>query len=318
MSTYSDKSDQYSIPDILAEYVNTIRTGEKVEKNTDKYISYVADVIYKGINKPHKIPPFLTHKLIPDVLKTSSSRLAQKETPPPFADYSRLWQIKNALRAKIKRYKLRRKYNDISKNPNYDVPYVYFPLHYQPELTSSPLGGIYAHQYLIVQLLSWAIPDDWHVYIKEHPVQFSDDRSGNRGRQISHYKEIDSYDNTVLIDISATQSRLLEDAELVATITGTAGFEAIVKGTPAIVFGNAWYRCCSGVFYAQTKQDVKKAIENVINGYIIEEDHIDQFLQALSKVGFEGYLNPSKDKSKVDSSTNIKRIVSEIENKMIL
>ena len=80
---------------------------------------------------------------------------------------------------------------------------------------------------------------------------------------------------------------LINKSQFVATITGTAGFEAISGGKPALTFGRAWYRCLPGVTVYNDKvqlsdimktftvEEVKKGFdklsENFIEGVIAEE-----------------------------------------------
>src|SRR4030043_207253 len=62
--------------------------------------------------------------------------------------------------------------------PNYNKPYIYFPLHYQYEATTCPMGGIYSDQLLAIELLSRA---GIQVYVKEHPMM-------SKNRSLAYYK----------------------------------------------------------------------------------------------------------------------------------
>lgn len=80
---------------------------------------------------------------------------------------------------------------------------------------------------------------------------------------------------------------MIRNSEFVATITGTAGFEAISGGKPVLAFGLAWYRGLPGVtiynsntalkdiFTDFTVEDVKEEYEklkqNMIDGVVAEE-----------------------------------------------
>jgi hypothetical protein len=67
---------------------------------------------------------------------------------------------------------LRGEYARVVREADWSVPFVYYPLHYQPESTTSPLGGVYHQQILLIETLAAAIPDGWEVYVKEHPLQW--------------------------------------------------------------------------------------------------------------------------------------------------
>lgn len=132
--------------------------------------------------------------------------------------------------------------NILSNEIDLNKKYVYFPLHLQPELTTSTLGDIYVDQLLAIERLSKLIPENWYIYVKENPKQ-TDLMRGKwffaRLRLINHVRVASPDFNTYL---------LMKNCAFVTTITGTAGWEAISGGKNALIFGNPWYKCLPGVF----------------------------------------------------------------------
>jgi len=80
------------------------------------------------------------------------------------------------------------------------------------------------------------------VYVKENPKQ----REEQRGELF--FKRLMILHNVVLISPNADTYSLIYNCRFVATISGTAGWEAISAGKCVLVFGKAWYRKLPGVF----------------------------------------------------------------------
>lgn len=124
---------------------------------------------------------------------------------------------------------------------NKSEKFVYFPLHLQPEMTTDTLGGRYYDQLLAIEKLRKILPEEWCIYVKENPIQ------GPYMRGKNFYNRIKSIKNTKLLSKSLDTYSIMKACQFVATITGTAGWEAITGGKPALVFGLAWYRYLPGV-----------------------------------------------------------------------
>ena len=124
---------------------------------------------------------------------------------------------------------------------NKNEKFVYFPLHLQPEMTTDTLGLQYYDQLLAIEKLRKLLPEDWYIYVKENPKQ------GPYMRGKNFYNRIKSIKNTKLLSKAVDTYSIMKDCQFVATITGTAGWEAITGGKPTLVFGLAWYRYLPGV-----------------------------------------------------------------------
>jgi hypothetical protein len=66
------------------------------------------------------------------------------------------------LRGRIRSIPVTRAYRAARRKrgeaPTAETPYVYLPLHLQPEATTSPMGGVFTDQYLALETLVRALP----------------------------------------------------------------------------------------------------------------------------------------------------------------
>lgn len=216
-----------------------------------------------------------------------------KQKNKSFED-SRMSYLKFVLLCKFhsnrKKQKLRTHYNKLTQTVSLDRPYVYVALCYQPENSTSPRGGVFVNQLLMVDLLSKSIPEGWCLYVKEHLNQFAHRSAGDRFRSTDFYNDIASLPNVKLIPLSMSSFDLIDNSKAVATVTGTVGLEAVIRGKPVFVFGHAWYRGCEGVFYTPTLESCKELISKIQNGYKIELQKVKAFLYALEKTCHRGYV----------------------------
>ena len=120
--------------------------------------------------------------------------------------------------------------------------FVYVPLQLQPEMTTSALGQGYRDQALAIERLADMLPDGVRILVKENPKQY-----GHYMRGPLFFHRLARIPSVTFLPSWADTRALTDHARAVATITGTAGWEAICSGKPALVFGAAWYRNLPGV-----------------------------------------------------------------------
>lgn len=137
----------------------------------------------------------------------------------------------------------RRLHNLSIKTCDFNQPYVYFPLHLQPEMTTDTLGGIYTDQLLALEQLRSILPESWKIYVKENPKQ----KFYKRGKEF--FERLALVSNTLLLDRTVDTYKLIASCKFVATITGTAAWEAVSGGKPALIFGHSWYDELPGIFH---------------------------------------------------------------------
>ena len=144
--------------------------------------------------------------------------------------------------------------------------FIYFPLHLQPEMTTSMLGGKYSDQALALEHLSRTIPKNMVIVVKENPKQLYKERTGD------FFKRMNSIENLIFIGKSINSKLLISKCVIVATITGTAGWEAIRMGKPVIIFGKAWYRNFNGVYSFHNKINISSILKKKFSSEITELD----------------------------------------------
>lgn len=169
--------------------------------------------------------------------------------------------------------KLWRYYRRCASPADYSTPYIYYPLHQEPEasiMTRNWMGN----QLYIIQLLSESLPEGWKLYVKEHPSTFNVyERPGGRYfyKNISYYRaprfysQIQRFKNTELISMKETSYDLMEHARAVASICGTALMEAVVRHKPILVFGKEllWLERLKEAHVVCTSSEVRAAMAKI-------------------------------------------------------
>ncbi len=165
--------------------------------------------------------------------------------------------------------------------------FVYFPLHLQPEATTNPMGGVFVDQYLALEALVRALPDGWKVVVKENPAQKL------AKRDYGFYEHLAAMPEVHLVSRDVSTFDLIERSEAVATITGTAGWEALFNAKPSIVFGRAFYRDAPGVIAVEDTDSLAAALREIEAGTFAAATHADiqRFLLALQHVSFHGVVD---------------------------
>ena len=173
--------------------------------------------------------------------------------------------------------------------------FVYFPLHLQPEMTTATLGKIYNDQILAIERLSTIIPNDWKIYVKENPLQ----TEYMRGRYF--YKRLLLNPQVKCVENKTNTYELIEQCQFVATITGTAGWEAISGGKPALVFGLAWYRGLPGVVNYTENVKLDDILTTKIDHEIFNEEFQKLKANFIEGIVFEDVANHTQN---LDIDTN--------------
>lgn len=144
--------------------------------------------------------------------------------------------------------------------------YIYVPLHNQPEMSTSALGGRYRDQALMIEALARDMPDDWKIFVKENP------RQGSYARGPMFFHRLKRIPNLEIMPSNANTHALSKNAQFVASVTGTVGWEAIRQGTPAMVFGAAWYGSLEGVIKYEPGLDYEKVAAMNIDHEKLQRD----------------------------------------------
>jgi hypothetical protein len=164
----------------------------------------------------------------------------------------------------LNKYRCYQAHKRLSITIDFAQPFIVFFLHYQPERTTLPEGFGFAQQILAISALRAATPLHIAIIVKEHPSTFTN-RCETTQRHPSFYEDISALRGVFLSKIEINSYALLDSALAVATITGTVGVEALLRGKPAIFFGRTSIANVHGCHAYQNLDELKKFISSCSN-----------------------------------------------------
>jgi hypothetical protein len=141
-------------------------------------------------------------------------------------------------------------YRAFKRHLSYEIkrPYVVFFMHYQPEESTIPRGGVFAQQLNAIMKLRSLLPSDVNILVKENRATYRAPVTlAIAVRSQKFYRSIVGLPSTYLIPTEFDTFSLIDRAQAVATVTGTVGLESLCRGKKVIIFGSASYASFSGV-----------------------------------------------------------------------
>lgn len=197
------------------------------------------------------------------------------------------WYKKRKETFKYNKY-LSEYYNSLTSSISLSEKFIIFFLHYQPEETTSPNGGMFANQFLCIETLLRNTPSDVLIYVKEHPNQFMSHMQGHTKRIREFYDDLSSNPRVRLVPLDIDSFSLMTKAIAVSTVTGTVGWEAAARKKPVIIFGSIWYERMKGVLRVFDDKTAS-SIPQFIQEYKYNEQDIVDYLNAFSSISFQAY-----------------------------
>lgn len=190
---------------------------------------------------------------------------------------------------------LRREYGTIEKAPDFDRPFVFLGLHCQPERMTSPLGGRFTDQLLWVRTVADNLPEGWEVYVKEHPWQLEPRSRGHLGRWRGYYRQMASQSRVRVVPIGTPAPELIDRAQAVIALSGSVGFQAVVRGKPVVACGEAWYRDMPGVIHARSAAQIRGALDRVRQGFGVDMEAVLAYLKVVEEASVRMWLEPQNE-----------------------
>lgn len=181
-------------------------------------------------------------------------RMLRASTNDRILDNIDYWSVNRRV-AEKKLTNLRRYQKDIRFDAfDASQPYYFYPLHLEPEaVVLYHAHGLYANQVKLIQNIAAQLPPGVFLYVKDHPHDHG-------YRSVEDYLALKSVPNIRLLDTSISGKQVVAHSQGVITMTGTAGFEALLLGKPVFTFGKTFYSAAPGVELLHHVRDLRERL----------------------------------------------------------
>lgn len=157
-------------------------------------------------------------------------------------------------------------------------PFVFYPLHFEPEVSIQVTGRPYQNQIELIRNIALNLPAGMKVLVKEHPR--------SKGfRSMSYYRKLLEMPNVRMVDISIPTNIVVKHASLVSVISGSTGLEAAIIGRPVLTFGLPPYNVLPSSMVRHVK-DLNRLgweIKDLLKSYLKDEKKLERYISAFIK-----------------------------------
>ena len=215
-----------------------------------------------------------TVRLLREIKRTRSSSVVRNlRKPSPWGEWA--FRASRPLRAGIAQYHL--------ETPDLEAlqgRLAYYPLQLDPEASTMVFAPMFSNQAHAIEAIVKALPPDMILLVKEHP-------SMKGLRPIQFYRRLRRLPRVRLISPAVSSFALIRRCELTCSITGTAAWEAMLLGKPALVLGAFPFSAIEkGLVTCRNFAELPAAIGRALRQEPADDDTLLTYLAAVYTASF--------------------------------
>jgi hypothetical protein len=194
-----------------------------------------------------------------------------------------------------------KKYNTIFEIDSIHSDKLFYPLHYEPEGVLFYGAYFFDDQLELIKNILKCIGENKILVVKEHPQQ------PGFLLQEKYLNLRKRYSNVFYLPSEVPSKVLISKCNLLLTLGGTIGFEALVNKIPVINFGSVFYDSFEGVINCKSYHELYKIFRT---NYTFKQDSdLIEFTAKILKLTKVGNPHPNTN---LTDSNNIKSILNSI------
>lgn len=154
--------------------------------------------------------------------------------------------------------------------------YIFFPLHFEPEISVLLMAPWATDQLLVIKHLARSLPVGYKLYVKEHPQMVP-------YRPRSFYHELKKIPNVRLVRPTISSFDIIQNARLVTVIAGNAGWEATILKKPVITLGQIFFNRLSFVRHCSAHEELPTLVKELLENFshLYNENELINFTAAI-------------------------------------
>ncbi len=161
-----------------------------------------------------------------------------------------------------------------------NAPFAFFPLHVDPEASTMVLAPQFTDQLAVIEALSKSLPLGMRIVVKEHMPMLGQ-------RPPGFYERLARIPSVFLASPQDTGIALVREAALTVTITGTAGWEAVLLKKPALILGSPPYAMIEeGFVQCSDLSRLPAAVEEALSLAPASDERLTLYIAAALDVSF--------------------------------
>jgi hypothetical protein len=193
-----------------------------------------------------------------------------------------------------------------SQVPDLESKFVYFPLHFQPEASTSVKGRHFYRLREAVSFIAENLPEGWNLIVKEHPHQWRRFYS----RQPGFFSQLSAIPGVQLVHHSHDNHILVEQSQAVVCVSHSSITSfANSRGKAVISLGHSHFRQSPNYFCIDSTDELRRVFHEVSIGIKpVTPDDRERFVRELELGTFEGLLGYTPKHITSDEYNRIRQV----------